>query len=68
MAKTKEDAAMAYRHVCADLRQGMSYNVDAQLYNDCLEAIGSSRRVTESVTAEKFTEDFWASWKVLYGK
>lgn len=62
MAKTREDAAVTYKFVRADLIRGMDYGVVAELYNDCMQAIGSTKRVTEDVTSQKFADDFWSEW------
>lgn len=68
MAKTKNEAIAAYKFVCDDLAEDLNYNVAAQLYNDCMEGIGSQRRIAivAAVTARSFVEDFWSEWKRLH--
>jgi hypothetical protein len=45
-------------------REGVrSYVITPQLYNQCMDDIGSSLRIRASVPAARFCQDFWEALK-----
>ncbi len=57
---TPEQAAIElYRFICADLAEGLEYQVSVKVYNDNMKAVGSSRRTESPVNSRKFAEDLY---------
>lgn len=58
-----ENAKTTYQFCVADLREGLNYGITREVYNHAMQAIGSSLRVTDSTTNEKFCNDFYNEFK-----
>ena len=62
----KESALAAYWFVCEDLKDGLEYGFSSELYDKCMEAIGSDKRAGDrELSSRIFAEEFYAECKRL---
>lgn len=61
----KQNALMTYNFIRADYSEGLNYGVSVEAYNKCMEGIDSDKRIQDTVTAEKFLQDFYDAYHSL---
>lgn len=58
-----ERAKATYWFICKDLEEGLNYGVAPELYDQCMEAIRSSKRAEgREIDSRTFAEEFYGEF------
>lgn len=54
-----ENAHTTYEFCCSDLNEGLNYGISEELYNRCMGAVSSKKRISGGTDNETFCNDFY---------